>query len=200
MNFIKTLGLSFVIIFMSACSYPTLRYNMEATNTDFNGLVQRLVDKSKNQLFPHFEEDEVLVVPNFVDSQTLRGETELSFLLTEALKDKLVARHSYTIKEVELSKVFKLGSEGLKVLTRDVNSIKTTKLKKIRYAVVGTYTLTKNQLYLFLKLINLKNGNVLATSTVSTDKTQEIQNAYNTVIAKEPKVSQPTNIYQPLTL
>ena len=193
MRNIKQVSFILIMVFFTACSIPTLRYNTELQNTDYDEIISILLQKASYQIFPNMEVDEILIVPNFAETTTLKSNTRLSFILSDILKNKLVSKYSYTVREIELSKNFRFGDEGFKVLTRDTNSINNTVINS-RYAVVGTYTVTKNQLLLFLKFINIRDGLILASSTYSANLTQEITESNKVVIEKEPV------FYQPMTL
>jgi hypothetical protein len=193
MRNIKQVSFILIMVFFTACSIPTLRYNTELQNTDYDEIISILLQKASYQIFPNMEVDEILIVPNFAETTTLKSNTRLSFILSDILKNKLVSKYSYTVREIELSRNFRFGDEGFKVLTRDTNSINNTVINS-RYAVVGTYTVTKNQLLLFLKFINIRDGLILASSTYSANLTQEITESNKVVIEKEPV------FYQPMTL
>ncbi|MDC0932749.1 FlgO family outer membrane protein [Arcobacteraceae bacterium] len=192
MRKIKLLSLIAVMILFTACSIPTLRYNHELQNTDYDKIISNLLQKASYQIFPNMRMDEILIVPNFAETTTLKSNTRLSFILSDTLKNKLVSKYSYTVREIELSKNFRFGDEGFKVLTRNSKNINNTVINS-RYAVVGTYTITKNQLLLFLKFINIRDGLILASSTYSANLTQEIVDS-NEVVVNKPL------IYQPMTL
>ena len=192
MRNIKLISLSIIMLIFTACSIPSMRYNTELMNTDYNGIIDKLLQKASYQIFPNMTMDEILIVPNFAETTTLKSNTRLSFILSDTLKNKLVSQYSYTIREIELSKNFRFGKEGFKVLTRDSKNINDTVIDS-RYAVVGTYTITKNQLLLYLKLINIRNGLVLAASSYSANLTQEISEANEVVIEKQL-------VFQPMTL
>jgi len=193
MKKIKLLSLIIITILFTACSIPDLRYNHELKNTNYDEIVSNLLQKASYQIFPNMERDEILIVPNFVETTSLKSNTKLSFILSDTLKNKLVSKYSYTVREIELSKNFRFGAEGFKVLTRNSRNINNTIINS-RYAVVGTYTVTKNQLLLFLRFINIRDGLILASSTYSTDLTQEITESNKIVIQKKPV------IFQPMTL
>lgn len=193
MRHIKHISIIAIMILFTACSIPDLRYNHELKNTNYDEIVSNLLQKASYQIFPNMTMDEILIVPNFAETTTLKSNTRLSFILSDTLKNKLVSKYSYTVREIELSKSFRFGEEGFKVLTRDAKKINNTVINS-RYAVVGTYTLTKNQLLLFLKFINIRDGLILASSSYSADLTQEILQSNEIVIKKEPL------IFQPMTL
>lgn len=189
MKIIKLLSLTVITILFTACSIPDLRYNHELKNTNYDEIVSNLLQKASYQIFPNMEMNEILIVPNFAETTTLKSNTRLSFILSDILKNKLVSKYSYTVREIELSKNFRFGEEGFKVLTRNSKNINNTVINS-RYAVIGTYTVTKNQLLLFLRFINIRDGLILASSTYSTDLTQEINEA-NKIVVQKPLVFQP---------
>jgi len=175
MKTIKKISLLAILVgLFTSCSIPSMRYDTELTNTNYDQIVSTLLKRASYQIFPNMTINEVLIVPNFAETTSLRSNTRLSFILSDLLKNKLVSKYSYTVREIALSKNFKFGEEGFKVLTRDTNEINDT-IIDARYAVVGTYTITKNQLLLFLKFINIRNGLILASSSYSTNLTQEIK-------------------------
>ena len=186
-------SISIIIILFTACSLPDLRYNHELKNTDYDQIVSQLLKKASYQIFPNMKMNEILIVPNFAETTTLKSNTKLSFILSDTLKNKLVSKYGYTVREIALSKNFRFGEEGLKVLTHNSKNINDT-IINARYAVVGTYTVTKNQLLLFLKFINIRDGLILASSSYSADLTQEITESNQIVIEKKPL------IFQPMTL
>jgi len=193
MRNVKKLSLiAIMMMLFTACSIPSLRYNAELKNTNYDEIISNLLEKASYQIFPNMKMDEVLIVPNFAETTTLKSNTRLSFILSDTLKNRLVSKYSYTVREIELSRNFRFGEEGFKVLTRNSKNINNTVINS-RYAVVGTYTVTKNQLLLFLKFINIRNGLILASSSYSADLTQEITDA-NKAIVKKPLVFQPMTL------
>jgi len=192
MRNIKQISLIAIMVLFTACSLPTLRYNTELMNTNYDEIISNLLQKASYQIFPNMKMDEILLVPNFAETTTLKSNTRLSFILSDTLKNKLVSKYSYTVREIALSKNFRFGDEGFKVLTRNSKNINNTVINS-RYAVVGTFTVTKNQLLLFLKFINIRDGLILAASSYSTNLTQEITDS-NKVIVKKPLVFQPMTL------
>ena len=89
------------------------------------------------------------------------------------LKDSLVSQN-IIVREIELGKEFEFGGSGFNMLTRNKDNISTSKITKERYAVVGTYSLTSKSLNLFIKLIDIRNGNILSSSYERTDIDNEI--------------------------
>ena len=193
MKTIKQISLIAMVVLFTSCSIPSMMYNTELRNTNYDEIISALLKKASYQIFPNMTINEVLIVSNFAETTTLKSNTRLSFILSDLLKNKLISKYSYTVREIELSKTFKFGEEGFKVLTRDTDEINDT-IIDARYAVVGTYTITKNQLLLFLKFIDIRNGLVLASSSYATNLTQEIKDSNKTVVQEVPFLFQPMKI------
>ena len=49
-------------------------------------------------------------------------------------------------------------------VSRNINKVISKNITNINYAVVGTYSLTTRRLNVFIKLIDVSNGNILASS------------------------------------
>jgi TolB-like protein len=61
------------------------------------------------------------------------------------------------------------------MLTRDKNQIISDEItSNQRYAVVGTYSITSKSLNVFIKLIDIRSGNILSSSYERTDIDKEI--------------------------
>jgi len=176
----------FLIITLNACSSvpkisnivneiahksPQNHKNITGSN-DFHSLVKNLVNKSSIKLKRHIKIDDVVLVSDFVNLDKLKNRSKLGFLLSDHLKNSLL-NHDIIVREVELSEYFQYGKRGLNVLTRDQASI-VKKSVDSRFAVVGTYSITTQNLIVFIKLIDLSNGNILSSSTGRTSIDTEI--------------------------
>ena len=160
---------SFLALFLSSCTHKNL---INGTN-DFHSLVSELVDESAKKIKSHTMIDDIVLVSDFVNLDKLKNRSELGFLLADILKDRLVSLN-IIVREVEFSKEFELGPTGFNLLTRKQNEIVSTKVDKERYAVVGTYSITSRSLNLFIKLIDIRTGNILASSYERTGIDEEI--------------------------
>ncbi|GAB6076209.1 FlgO family outer membrane protein [Desulfurobacterium crinifex] len=97
-----------------------------------------------------------IVVTDFVDLETLKpGKSGL--LLSELLKSKLSEICNAKVVQVEFSKYFTIGQNGFRVLTRNIHELKEVK-QPITIAIVGTYNLSQNRLYLFSHVLNIQTG------------------------------------------
>lgn len=150
---------------------PENHKNITGSN-DFHSLVRNLVDKSAIKLKRHIKIDDVILVSDFVNLDKLKNKSKLGFLLSDHLKDSLL-NHDIIVREVELSEYFQYGNHGLNVLTRKQSDINKKDVDS-RFSVVGTYSITTQNLIVFIKLIDITNGNILSSSTGRTSIDDEI--------------------------
>ena len=172
-NFLRNLKLIFIsgflTIFLSSCAYKN---PINGTN-NFHSLVSKLVDDSANKIKRNVQKSEVILVSDFVNLDKLKNKSQLGFLLSSMLKDRLVSLN-IIVREVEFGKEFELGKTGFNLLTREKDKIVSDKVTKSRYAVVGTYSITSRSLNVFIKLIDINTGYILSSSYVRTDIDDEI--------------------------
>ena len=117
--------------------------------------------------------NDVVLVSDFVNLDKLHNRSELGFLLSDMLKDKLSSL-DIIIREVEFRKEFVLGKSGFNLLSRDKDKILRDVVDTARYTVVGTYSITSKSLNVFIKLIDIQTGNILSSSYERTDIDEEI--------------------------
>lgn len=161
-------SLFFSLLFTS-CSYKN---PINGTN-NFHSLVSKLVDESASKIKKNVSSEDVILVSDFVNLDKLKNKSQLGFLLSSMLKDSLVSQN-IIVREIELGKEFEFGGTGFNLLTRNKDNISSSKITKEKYAVVGTYSLTSKSLNLFIKLIDIRNGNILSSSYERTDIDNEI--------------------------
>ena len=152
-------SLMFLLVFLNSCAYHK---DLTGTN-DFHSLVSNLVKKSFIKFKKYISLDEVVLVSDFVNLDKLKNHSKLGFLLSHSLKDSLLNKN-IIVREVEVSENFLLGKHGFNVLTRKQKNIKNKTITNSRYAVVGTYILTKKNLIVFVKLINIYTGDILSSA------------------------------------
>lgn len=171
--FLRTLKLfvisGFLAIFLTSCAYKN---PINGTN-NFHSLVSGLVDASANKLKKNLYLDDVVLVSDFVNINNLKNKSQLGFLLSSMLKDRL-ASLDIVVREVEFGKEFEFGKTGFNLLTREKDKIVSDKVTKSRYAVVGTYSITSKSLNVFIKLIDIRTGYILSSSYERTDIDEEI--------------------------
>jgi len=173
-SFIKVLKYSLLSIllmtFFTSCSNiaktiasksPTHHKNFTGSN-DFNSLVENLIKKQESKILKYTSMEEVVLVPDFVNVNKFQNRSKLGFLLSEQLKNSLSNR-GIIVKEIELGKDFQFGKHGFNILTRDQKDIKDKEITN-NYAFVGTYSITTQSLIVFIKLIDINNGNILSSA------------------------------------
>ncbi|RXJ66766.1 hypothetical protein CRV08_11915 [Halarcobacter ebronensis] len=183
-KFIKILKYSFtsifLIIFLTSCSNiaksiasksSSYHKNIIGSN-DFNSLVEDLIKKQESRLNAEIGNEEVVLVSDFVNIDTLQNHSKLGFLLSEQLKNSL-SRRGIIIREIELGRDFQLGHRGFNLLTREQKDIKSSEVDN-QFAVVGTYSVTTQSLIVFVKLIDITTGNILSSASSETIVDEEI--------------------------
>lgn len=176
------LGLTsiFLILSLTSCSNvinelahksPDNHKNITGSN-NFDSLVKSLVDESSARLKRNIAVDDVVLVSDFVNLDRLKNRSKLGFLLSDHLKDALL-NHDIIVRQVELGRDFQYGKHGFNLLTRNQRDI-NKKSVDAPYAFVGTYTITTKNLIVFVKLIDIKTGNILSSSRARTSIDEEI--------------------------
>ena len=171
----------FLIFFFTSCAHK-----MPITGSNnFHSLISNMVDKSAKKIKGTISKEEVILVSDFVNLDKLKNKSELGFLLSSMLKDKLSSL-DIVIREIEFGKEFEFGKSGFNLLTREKEKILSDKVTKIKYAVVGTYSISNKSLNVFIKLIDLQTGNILTSSYERTDIDDEILDLEGSYDKKTP--------------
>ncbi len=184
----------FLFFFFSGCSVGSLN-NVDSTSesvTDFKFLTSKLVSSS---FCDKINSNTSLYVTDFVNESNLDNKSELGFLLSNELKVNILKSNctkNVAIKTFNLGSNLKIGQNGAKILTRDLQQLKIQNIEDDKQIVVGSYVITNKQIILFLKLINLQNGDTIISSTSSSLLTSEIkdlegmENVDNTPYIRKP--------------
>lgn len=181
-----TLFSIFLMFFFTSCAH---KIPITGSN-NFHSLISNMVDKSANKIKGTISRDEVILVSDFVNLDKLKNKSQLGFLLSSMLKDKLSSL-DIIIREIEFGKEFEFGKSGFNLLTREKEKILSDKVTKIKYAVVGTYSISNKSLNVFIKLIDLQTGNILSSSYERTDVDDEILNLEGSYDRKAPPPQRP---------
>ncbi|RLD40587.1 MAG: hypothetical protein DRI86_15020 [Bacteroidetes bacterium] len=150
-----------------------LKYQHSTDITNFSLLTEKLL----NDLCPtlnKLNKSTPLLVIDFTNIKELENHSELGFLLSEEIKTHTTQKCDWTINQIEFMRYLKIGANGTKLFSRDSQDIKYEEIKENGYALVGTYAFTQRQLILYLKIINLKTGVIIKSSTATTLLTDEI--------------------------
>lgn len=125
-----------------------------------------LAKDAVKQIFEKNKIPSKIIVTDFVDLKSLKNNSNIGYILSNSVKDSIINLYETDVIEAEVSKYFKLSAKGLRLLTRDVNKVKSLNYN-IDNAVVGTYIYNKNELIVFVKLIDLKTGMIKGSYTNS---------------------------------
>ena len=184
----------FLTLFFNSCAYK----NPINGSTNFHSLISGMVDESATKIKKNIAPQEVVLVSDFVNLDKLKNKSQLGFLLSSMLKDSLVSQN-IIVREIELGKEFEFGANGFNLLTRNKDNIASNKITKEKYAVVGTYSLTSKSLNVFIKLIDIRNGNILSSSCERTENDDEILDLEGGRLQseKQQENKKPTPSYSP---
>ncbi|WP_226799929.1 FlgO family outer membrane protein [Arcobacter suis] len=184
----------FLALSLTSCAYK----NPINGSNNFHSLVSKLVDESASKIKRNISPQEVVLVSDFVNLDKLKNKSQLGFLLSSMLKDSLVSQN-IIVREIELGKEFEFGANGFNLLTRNKDNIASNKITKEKYAVVGTYSLTSKSLNVFIKLIDIRNGNILSSSYERTEIDDEILDLEGERLQseKQQENKKPTPSYRP---
>lgn len=191
-NVLKNLKYVFTSLFLATFFSGCIYLNLDGSSS-FDRLINSMVVSSYQKLKMNLEQDDVILVSDFVNIDKLQNHSKLGFLLSETLKDVL-SNQNIIIREVELGYNFKIGEKGFTVLSRNANDIDTD-ITKERFAVVGTYAITDKRLRIFIKLIDIQTGHILSSASESTMMTDEIEK-----LEVVPKQNRQNSVYAPMVL
>ena len=98
-----------------------------------------------------------VLVTDFVDLTSLDNFSRLGYVFSNSIKNSLIHKYHVNVIEAEVSKYFKISGNGLKILSRNIDNMRTQTFD-VKRVVVGTYTYTDEEIVFFVKLINLESG------------------------------------------
>jgi len=78
--------------------------------------------------------------------------------------------------------------------------MKNVNIKDDKQILIGSYILTQNQMIVFLKLVNLNNGDIIASSSVSREIDDEIKSLEGLITNKQIRQNDEVKIYSPMHL
>ncbi|MCD4757588.1 MAG: hypothetical protein K8R39_04915 [Arcobacteraceae bacterium] len=190
-----------VTFFLNGCSIIKenedsfkFKYLHLTTTTSFDSLTADLLEQLCPTISSVNKTKTPLYVVDFVNLKDLQNNSELGFMLSDELKTQVTQMCNMPIYAIEYSKYLKIGPNGTKFLSRDLDELNNQKINRNTYVLVGTYAFTQRQLILYLKLIDLNSGVIIKSATEKTLITDEIIHLEN-----KNRVSQ-NNIYTPVIL
>jgi len=149
--------------------------NIQLTNsTNFEWVTYNLLSPICEDIKAKTKGIMPIYVVDFVNLDSLQNQSELGFILSDNIKSQVTQKCNTPIYSLEYAKYLKMGQNGSRILTRDLNEMAATKMNKNTYALVGSYVITQRQLITYLKLIDLKSGLILKSATDRSTLTEEV--------------------------
>ena len=143
--------------------------NIYANNHYFNHVItlEKAINTLSNKLLSSSRVDQStlddIALTAFVNLNKFSETSNLGRILSESMFNELLIRN-YNIVEFRGQSNISIDNNGEYFISRD-----TTRLKKIienKYILVGTYTTYKNTILINARIIENKNGKVVATARV----------------------------------
>jgi len=192
------------LFFFSGCSLIKentdsfkFKYLHLTTTTDFSDLTGDLLEQLCPTIHSVNSKDTPMYVVDFTNLKDLENHSELGFMLSDELKTHVTQMCNMPLYAIEYTKYLKIGANGTKFFSRDLNQLKNKKVNQFSYALVGTYAFTQRQLILYLKFIDLNTGVIIKSATQKTLITDEIIHLEQ---QNKKLLYQQQNVYQPMTL
>lgn len=191
-----------LILLLSGCTIVKenedsfqFKYLQLTTTTNFEWTTANLLSPLCEDIQTKTKGIMPIYVVDFVNLENLENQSELGFILSDNIKSQVTQKCNTPIYSLEYAKYLKMGPNGSKLLSRDYDDLAAKKINKNTYALVGSYVITQRQLITYLKLIDLKSGIILKSSTDRTTLTDEILK-----LESNKKFQNKQYIRKPLTL
>ena len=165
--------LLFLLSFLFGCANLITHFNecnLDSPN-DFSKInFQNVTDQiaielcnSENNDLESSKPEDIILVPDFVEIDSYETQS-MGLILGEHLRVSLSKICNTPIRQVEMSKEFRLNANGLTALTRDKNAISLPTVQA-KTAIVGVYSFRPNHLSIITKKINLQNSSIIKYSS-----------------------------------
>jgi hypothetical protein len=157
------LSVSLLLLFATSFSGCAKKLCFNNDVSDLNAIIQQMYlqnifDKIAEGLCEN-NSNKTFLVTDFVDIKTHKSGRSGLFM-GELLRGSLNSKCDAKILQADFGSSFRVGKDGVKVLTRDVNSLNKYDYKKT-YSIVGTFNMTPEALYIFTKKINVRSSKVV---------------------------------------
>ena len=182
----------FIILFINNCVLE--QHSVFNQKTNFSNLAYELTYPIYSKITPN----STIYITDFVNEKDFQNHSQLGFLLSNEVKVKITTYNTIKVKELQLAKTLKIGKNGTKMLSRDLKELKIKNLADINKILIGSYMITKKQLILFLRLIDLKTSDTIIANSIATPLTNEILELEG--ISTKKNETQNIEVYTPLHL
>ena len=188
---------TFITISFTSCSSTVYNKLDDVINpkegTDFSKLSSKLSVNICSKLTSYKDRNEIYIT-DFVNISNLQNNSQLGFLLSSQLQVAILSNcdESIQVKELTLGQNIKIGKHGIKLLSRDISKIKAKSISQSGKAIIGTYAITSQKLIVYVKVVDLKNGDILYSQSSATNITDEILELEG--VDNSPKVYAPMHL------
>jgi len=165
-NLVKTslfFSFNFIAIFFLFVGCTKQLCINDSSNVDYKSILQELSLQGEFDSIArsmcHKKSSNTLLVTDFVDIKTHKSGRHGLFM-GELLRGSLNSKCNSKIVQADFGSYFRVGKDGVKVLTRTSQMLNKHGYNKT-YAIVGSFNMTSSALYIFTKKINVKNSKVV---------------------------------------
>lgn len=169
---------TYIFIFFSFLFISCVdQFNYDNQDKDYTNFTS-IVDSLTSPICDKLEDDSIVYITDYVNEKDLKNRSQLGFVLSSQTKVSILkasCSNDIKLQDLQLAKNLRIGQNGSRILTRDINSLKNTNIKDDKQLLAGSYIITNKQILFFLKLINLRTGNIISSSTTSRKISSEIK-------------------------
>ncbi len=185
-NILKALILSFLAFSNINCSavkntitYESYKLGVDRKQAPLSILANRMAENTcpSFKVYNKVYTIPVVAVMTYVDSNDITYTSALGKTLTELFKDALVRKCHVRIIEINLSKYVSVNTHGDIALSSNVKDLRNR--FNTSYIYQGMYTLTRHQLIVYTRLINLRTGNIDKAYTDDIPANDEIRELHD---------------------
>jgi hypothetical protein len=123
--------------------------------------IDKYIDDMSKELYPRYGGGNI-VITDFVNTTTYTA-TPSGIIMAELLKTAISRNTSARVIQADFGRSFKLTPLGLVALTRDIKKIMPTRTSA-SIALVGSFNIVNNSLYMFIKRINIRSATVVQSA------------------------------------
>lgn len=154
---------TFIIFFINSCANTSACRDGFGRPIPHSDVVSALpiakyIDNMADSLYPRFGGGSIMIT-DFVNTTTYQS-SPAGILMAEILKASISNKTNAKIIQADFSKSFRLTPNGLVALTRDIEKVMPNNTH-VPIALVGSYNIFNNSLYIFIKRINIRNASII---------------------------------------
>jgi TolB-like protein len=180
-----------VLLLLSSCSTfnGTRLEGLLGTHRNLIDLAYTIAEDLEKQAYPPLtprNPDQPILTTTFVSNNNLDETSKFSRILQEHLTSRFV-QMGYTVREIKLRKNLQITpGHGETMLSRRLAELQPT--QKAQAISVGTYSLTKDAIYISARLIDPDNSNIISSNDYIMALNDKTMAMFGAKMAEEEKV------------